>query len=99
MNVSPRLRIALWILVAVFTGTVVHSQNSKATLSGLVRDTSGAVLQGARITLEPAAQPSSTNAQGSFFLAGLDPGKYKVTVTFVGFKPETREVDLAVGQN
>ena len=79
------------------TGSLL-AQNSKATLAGTVKDDSGAVLQGARVTLEPAAQPAASNLQGAFFFNSLAPGNYKVTVSFVGFEPFTKEVTLNAGQ-
>jgi outer membrane receptor protein involved in Fe transport len=76
----------------------MHGQTAKAALSGLVKDASGAVLQGARIDLEPAVQPVTTNGQGAFLLSDLEPGKYKVTIAFVGFSTYMTDVTLAAGQ-
>ena len=70
----------------------------KAALAGTVKDESGAMLQGARITLEPTAQPAASNGQGAFFINSLTPGNYKVTVSFVGFESFTKDVTLAPGQ-
>jgi TonB-dependent receptor len=85
-------------MFAFLASHLLIGQNSKATLAGTVKDESGAMLQGARITLEPAAQPTASNGQGSFFFNSLTPGNYKVTVSFVGFEPFTKEVTLTAGQ-
>jgi outer membrane receptor protein involved in Fe transport len=90
--------LSFLLIFALLTTSVLFSQNSKATLAGTVKDTSGALLQGARITLEPAAQPAASNEQGTFFFSSLTPGMYKVTVSFVGFEPYTKEVTLTAGQ-
>jgi TonB-dependent receptor len=96
---SARVRLlSLLFMLALLATTFSVGQNSKATLSGTVKDEGGAVLQGARITLEPAAQPATSNGQGAFFFNSLAPGNYKVTVSFVGFEPFTKEVTLAPGQ-
>jgi len=100
MQTSSRGRFLMVLLFLAFCAeSVGFSQNSKATLAGFVKDPSGAVLQGARVTLDPIAQPNTTDTQGGFVYSDLNPGKYKVTVSFVGFSPYSTEVDLAAGQN
>ncbi|UWZ85698.1 TonB-dependent receptor [Occallatibacter riparius] len=94
-----RVRFAGFLLLVLLAGNVVYSQNQKATLAGFVKDSTGALLQGARITLEPAVQPQVSNAQGAFVFSNLEPGKYKVTVSYVGFTSYTSDVDLTAGQN
>ncbi len=93
-----RFLFVLLVLAFIATGTL-SSQNSKGTLAGLVKDASGAVLQGARVTLEPAVQPETSDGQGQFVYNNLNPGKYKVTISFVGFENFTTEVNVAAGQN
>ena len=90
--------LSLLFMFALLTTGFSLGQNTKATLAGSVKDDSGAVLQGARITLEPAAQPAASNGQGAFFFSSLAPGSYKVTVSFVGFEPFTKEITLTAGQ-
>jgi TonB-dependent receptor len=80
------------------TQTLVHAQSGKATLTGIVKDSGGAVLQGARIALEPAVQPATSDVQGAFLFSSLEPEKYKVTISYVGFDDYTTTVDLAAGQ-
>lgn len=94
-----RLRgVFAFVLFATVTCTLALSQGSKAALSGTVKDSSGAILQGARIDLEPAAQPAVSNGQGEFLLNNLTPGTYTVKVTFVGFDTYTTSVTLTPGQ-
>jgi TonB-dependent receptor len=96
---SARVRfLSLLFMFGLLATNLSLGQNSKATLAGSVKDESGAVLQGARITLEPAAQPAASNGQGAFFFNSLAPGNYKVTVSFVGFEPYTKEITLTAGQ-
>ncbi len=85
-------------MFALLGSSLLISQNLKGILVGTVKDESGAILQGARITLEPAAQPATSNGQGAFFFNSLSAGSYKVTVSFVGFEPFTKEVSLTAGQ-
>ena len=96
---STRGRLfSLLIAFALLASGPLFAQNTRSILEGTVKDETGAVLQGARITLEPAAQPEASNGQGGFFFNNLAPGAYKITVSFVGFQPFTKEVTLTAGQ-
>jgi outer membrane receptor protein involved in Fe transport len=98
MHTFARRLLPHLLTLAIFATGTLYGQNTKSTLSGTVKDEGGAMLQGARITLEPAAQPASSNGQGAFFFNSLAPGDYKVTVSFVGFEPFTKQVTLTAGQ-
>ena len=98
MHCSRGRSLTLLLVFALLANGALIAQNSRASLAGTVKDESGAVLQGARITLEPAAQPETSNGQGAFYFNSLTPGACKVTVSFVGFEPFTKEITLAVGQ-
>ena len=74
------------------------AQSSKGVLTGKVSDSSGAVLQGAQITLDPGGAGAVSDVLGEFRIAGLDPGAYTVTVTYVGFKTFTKSVTITSGQ-
>ena len=80
----------------------VHAQNAgqgrKGTITGRVMDSSGGVLQGAQITVEPKGVNIVSDAQGQFFVNDLDPGSYTVTVTYVGFGEFTQAVNVTAGQ-
>jgi hypothetical protein len=69
---------------------------AQATLSGLVRDTSGAVLPG--VTIEAASpvliekvRTATTDGSGRYQIVDLRPGAYTVTFTLAGFNTVKRE--------
>ncbi|KAA6455709.1 TonB-dependent receptor [Acidobacteria bacterium AB60] len=95
---TPRRLLLSALAFALWMTSAILAQTSNAILAGTVKDESGALLQGARVTLEPAAQPASSNGQGGFYFNNLAPGTYKVTVTFVGFVPFTKDVTVSAGQ-
>ena len=66
------------------------AQGRKGTISGHVTDTSGAVLQGAEVTIEGQSIKVVTDAQGQFLIRDLEPGSYTVAVTYVGFAKSTQ---------
>jgi TonB-dependent receptor len=90
----------LTFAVTVFTIFVpsLFAQSDKGSFSGRVTDSSGAVLQGAKVELQPAGATAVTNAQGSYFINNLAPGQYTITVIYVGFSPFTQTVNVTAGQ-
>jgi hypothetical protein len=79
------------------------AQVDHASLSGTVTDTSGAVVQGARVETLSAEtgfrRITVTGTSGTYQIPGLPIGSYTVTFFKEGFKPvEFKGVELAVGQ-
>ncbi|MBV9180823.1 MAG: TonB-dependent receptor [Acidobacteria bacterium] len=79
-----------------------NAQTPTATLSGTVRDTSGAVLPAARITLTNSSTAVSRTAEaddkGRYDLTNIDPGTYEIHVEREGFKAAVQPgVVLTVG--
>jgi hypothetical protein len=75
-----------------------------ATLTGTVRDNTGAVIPGAVVTLKNAATGTTrdltTNSAGEYVAAALPPGQYNLTVAASGFRNYQAEgVTLRVAQN
>jgi TonB-dependent receptor len=73
------------------------AQSGKVAISGRVTDSSGAVLKGAKVSLDPTAINVVSDVQGQFFINGINPGTYMLTVTYVGFAPFTKTVDVGAG--
>jgi TonB-dependent receptor len=67
-------------------------------MAGHVTDTSSAVLQGAKIKVDPGKITAVTNEEGRFFVAGLAPGDYSITISFLAFKDFTKSVTVIAGQ-
>jgi hypothetical protein len=89
------LKIALLTLVAGMVPWTASAQ-SGASISGTVRDASGAVLPG--VTVEAASpalieksRTALTDGTGQFRITELLPGSYTVTFTLTGFSSVKRE--------
>lgn len=85
--------------VLLFAATLLQAQT--ATLSGVVKDASGAVISGAIVQAAPSAlservRTIATDQQGTYRLE-LSPGTWIVTATAQGFAPEKRPVELHDG--
>ena len=82
---------------------MVQAQDT-ATLTGTVRDNTGAVIPDARVTIVNTAtgeaRQFSTNSAGEYVAAALPPGRYDLTVPARGFRTYTAKgVVLRVAQN
>jgi len=76
-----------------------NSAEANGGVSGTVKDASGAVLQGARIDLEPATRIVSSDAQGSFVIPNVKPGPYTVTISYVGFTTFSKSIAVIAGKS
>lgn len=90
------------ILVSIAWSPMLAAQ-STGSLSGTVKDPSGAVLPGTTVTLTPAhgGQPATavTNAQGAYQFRGLAPGAYTISVYAPGFTTYVKQnVTIRPGQ-
>src|SRR5215831_1295622 len=95
--ISSRIGIVLFLLLLSGASRML-AQSEKGALTGKVLDSSGAVLQGAEISIEPAGAHAVSDAQGQFFVNDLPPGHCTITVTYVGFTAFTKEIDVKPGQ-
>jgi hypothetical protein len=96
IRVSVALLLAMWLLPP----GVAAQGTSAGTITGVVKDTSGAVLPG--VTVEAASpaliekvRTAVTDASGEYRIAELRPGVYSVTFTLPGFSTLKRdEIEL-----
>jgi TonB-dependent receptor len=91
--------LAVFIGIAwIISGQTVLAQSDKGTVTGHVSDSSGSVLQGAQVELQPTGITIISNQQGAYFVNNLAPGNYTITVTYVGFAQFTKTVTVTAGQ-
>ena len=73
------------LLLAMFLlPSLAIAASANGIVSGTVKDTAGAVLQGAQIVLQPTATSVASDAQGNFVVTNLTPGTYTVTFPMLG---------------
>jgi hypothetical protein len=84
-----RLALGIFILLAALPVSFAQTTGS-ATLRGVVKDPTGAVIPNATVMLTSdrtgTERKVKTNNEGSFALASLDPGTYTLTVEASSFK-------------
>ena len=85
-------------LLCLFTLPQAFGQGSKGVISGVVKDSAGAVLQGAKVEMEPQIRPVTTDGQGEFTVTEMVPGTYGVTISYVGFASYSGSVTVVSGE-
>jgi hypothetical protein len=98
----PPLGLLRLALLTVVFGSLCLGQTF-GTVTGEVKDNSGANVAGAQVTIRNtstnASRTDQTNSDGLYVFPSLAPGSYEVTVEARGFKTETRtNIDLQVQQ-
>jgi hypothetical protein len=94
-HVAARLAVAA--MVAVFVPAASFAQMTRGSIGGTVRDSSGAVVPGATVTVTNVATNATvtlvSDGEGFYRAPALEPGTYTVTAELSGFgKVEQREV-------
>jgi Carboxypeptidase regulatory-like domain len=83
-------RITLLISVLVALTTIASAQAGRGAISGLISDTSGAIVPGAKVTATNQATGirlgTLSSAAGLYSFVSLSPGSYEVMVTAQGFE-------------
>ena len=84
------LRRLLWLAcVFAFSAASAFAQLSSATLNGVVRDSTGAVIAKASVTLGNVdtgiERPGSSNESGNYVFADIVPGRYTLKIIGAGF--------------
>jgi hypothetical protein len=91
------MRVLRWLpLVALFVITLPASVYAQATITGVVKDASGAVLPGVSVeasspVLIEKARTATTDGSGQYRIVDLRPGSYSVTFSLTGFTTVKRE--------
>ena len=101
---SRRLQLFLVpFLLALPAATTCSAQDqsntrARGSISGTVKDPTGAVVQGASIVLKPGGVSAATDAQGAFSIPDVVPGTYTATITYVGFGARVETLLVNPGQ-
>ena len=81
---------------------MVWAQVATTSMHGVVRDPSGAVIPGAKVTITDTVNQKSltatTGASGTYLFNQLTPSNYTITVSTPGFATQTKEAEILVNQ-
>jgi hypothetical protein len=96
-------KLCLCLILAMFVSAAARGQDT-ASLTGTIRDNTGAVIAGAGVIIKNTATGTlrelKTNSAGEYVAAALAPGRYDITVSSPGFqKYQAQGVVLRVAQD
>src|SRR5881628_3576829 len=103
LRVFGRFVTAIVVLIALGTTCLSFAQTSTATILGVVKDASGALVPGVSITVKHIESGLTrtvvSSERGGYNVPLLPVGAYEITTTMPGFKQEVRSgINLVVGQ-
>jgi len=103
MKVSYFSRFLVIALAAVFCLPPAAAQSGRGTITGIVKDSSGAVVPGAEILIVEANTGVETKARttdtGVYRAPYVPAGKYRISASLRGFKTAVRDnIDLLLTQ-
>jgi len=89
--------LASFALVLSICAPAAAAQTPGA-ISGTVTNPNGAALEGAVIIIQTPSLTASTNEQGRYYISGLAPGGYTLTISYFGLTSTERTVVVAAGR-
>ncbi len=103
-SLSRYRRTGVSCLIVLALSLDLSAQSEKARLSGVVNDSSGAVVSGVRVTVTNAGtgerRTVDTDEGGLYTVPLLEPGKYEISTTKEGFRSLSRSgIELHVNES
>lgn len=95
---SFSVKLLMMVVICGLIAAGLSAQSGKGVISGRAVDTTGAILQGAQVELQPQGLAVASDRQGEFSISDLAPGAYTITVSYVGFSPFTAKLNVVSGQ-
>lgn len=91
----------IFIVVRTDTGS---AQNKKpvrppVTITGEVRDSLGTLMRGATVQLYPGNALAISDKKGMFVLHGVEPGRYVLRASYVGYETTSMPLTVTAGDN
>src|ERR1700687_723581 len=94
--------VSLVIALVVSARGNLLAQTSTGNIRGHVTGPGGAAVSDAqvvaRLTSTNQTRGAPTNASGFYYLAGLTPGSYEITVRRIGLQPQIRNIQMRIGE-
>jgi Carboxypeptidase regulatory-like domain len=92
-----------WILLCILsTVSLAFAQTATTSLRGIIKDPSGALVPGAKITLVDKSNgttlTATANSAGLYGFPQIPPAKYTITATATGFGDQSKTAELLVNQ-
>lgn len=97
------LKFVLLVLLLSYTGGHLYADEKanvtkKGTVKGRIIDTSKQTLPGASIYIENLKKGVTSDVNGFYTFANLDPGAYTIKVSYVGYTPIEMKITIPEGK-
>ncbi len=89
--------VVRWLLVLSCTLLAAPLAAQTATVEGTVKDSAGAPVAGATVTVQRTAIRAVSGASGRYVLRGVPAGEQTFVARAIGFSPVTATVEVAAG--
>src|SRR5690606_25845719 len=86
--------LILLVLASISLGT--YAQNT-SSISGYVYDNNEAIA-GVSVTIDGSSAGTTTNSNGYYELKNLGAGNYTITVSFIGYTKQSKQISLNAAQ-
>ena len=94
--------LAMAVALVGIVGGSLLAQTSTSNIRGYITGPGGAPVSDAqvvaRLTATNETRGTQTNDAGYYYIGGLRPGSYVITVRRVGVQPQTRPVTMRIGE-
>jgi len=78
---------------------VAFAQQADVTVMGHVRSEEGEPLPGASVSLKCTSHGTFTTADGKYTLEHVQPGSYKLLVSFMEYQTQSKDITLKAGEH
>lgn len=98
---NTRLKCLAFITIFALFAGFSKAADEKSTLpksgniAGRVVDENALPLPGATIMLEGTQMGATSDVNGFYRINGLEPGKYTITVSYIGYESQTKSLEIA----
>ncbi len=96
-----RLKFNFIILVGLFSilcSPNMYAQSNGKIVGKIIEETSGTPLIGANVILLNTSQGASAELQGNYTISGVEPGKYQISASYLGYEEEVLEITVQANQ-
>ena len=101
-RLARRLVLAASVATLTAVAAPANAQTTTGNIRGYVRGPNAAAITDAQISARNVdlgqTRGTTTNTSGFYYIPGLRPGRYDVTVRRLGFTAQTRTIDVPIAQ-
>jgi TonB-dependent receptor len=91
-------KVKIWFTIFLISFTIIANAQRSGIIKGRVLDSDNLSMPGATILIKSINKGTVTDNYGSFTLTGIPVGNYELTVSYIGFNPETKQVSVLSGK-